>query len=122
MSINFLQTLFLHKMPCCRNQPSYFRKNTACFSVFIIYPTNFEQNPHTCQTKTTANTLTLKSKEFQQEPLHGLHKLTPVLTSESMMRSLSASVSPPFILIRFLSRHFIAYLSKAKKQHYHTRY
>ena len=38
------------------------------------------------------------------------HALTPVLTSESMMRSLSAKVSPCLSLMRFLSRHFIAYL------------
>lgn len=36
--------------------------------------------------------------------------LTPVLTRESMMRSFRASVSPCFILMRFLSRHFMAYL------------
>lgn len=37
-------------------------------------------------------------------------QLTPVLTRESMMRSFSARVSPCFILMRFLSRHFMAYL------------
>lgn len=36
--------------------------------------------------------------------------LTPVLTRDSMMRSLRASVSPCFILMRFLSKHFMAYL------------
>lgn len=36
--------------------------------------------------------------------------LTPVLTSESIVLSFSASVSPCFILIRFLSKHFIAYI------------
>lgn len=36
--------------------------------------------------------------------------LTPVLTNDSMILSLSASVSPCFILIRFLSKHFMAYL------------
>jgi len=36
--------------------------------------------------------------------------LTPVLTRDSMMRSLRARVSPCFILMRFLSRHFMAYL------------
>ena len=36
--------------------------------------------------------------------------LTPVLTSESISRSLRASVSPCFILILFLSKHFMAYL------------
>jgi len=39
-----------------------------------------------------------------------LQPLTPWLTSDNIIRSLSASVSPPFIFIRFLSRHFIAYL------------
>ena len=39
-----------------------------------------------------------------------IERLTPVLTRESMMRSFNANVSPCFILIRFLSRHFIAYL------------
>jgi hypothetical protein len=39
-----------------------------------------------------------------------LRELTPVLTNESIIRSFRASVSPPFILIRFLSKHFIAYL------------
>lgn len=37
-------------------------------------------------------------------------RLTPVLTRDNMMRSLSARVSPCFILIRFLSRHFMAYI------------
>lgn len=36
--------------------------------------------------------------------------LTPVLTRDNMMRSLRARVSPCFILMRFLSRHFMAYL------------
>ena len=36
--------------------------------------------------------------------------LTPVLTRESMIRSFKANVSPCFILMRFLSKHFIAYL------------
>lgn len=36
--------------------------------------------------------------------------LTPVLTRDSMMRSLRARVSPCFILMRFLSKHFMAYL------------
>lgn len=36
--------------------------------------------------------------------------LTPVLTRDNMMRSLRASVSPCFILMRFLSKHFMAYL------------
>ncbi len=40
--------------------------------------------------------------------------LTPVLTNDSMILSLSASVSPCFILIRFLSKHFIAYLRHAQ--------
>lgn len=38
---------------------------------------------------------------------------TPVLTSDNMIRSLMANVSPCFIFILFLSKHFIAYL----KQH-----
>ena len=41
----------------------------------------------------------------------GVNRLTSVLTSDNIMRSLRASVSPPFILILFLSRHFIAYLN-----------
>lgn len=36
--------------------------------------------------------------------------LTPVLTNESIIRSLRANVSPCFILMRFLSRHFMAYI------------
>ena len=36
--------------------------------------------------------------------------LTPVLTRDSMILSFKAKVSPPFILILFLSKHFIAYL------------
>lgn len=36
--------------------------------------------------------------------------LTPVLTRDNMMRSLRARVSPCFILMRFLSKHFMAYL------------
>ena len=47
----------------------------------------------------------------------GYKTLTPVLTRDNMMRSFSASVSPPFILIRFLSRHFIAYLLMCSKEH-----
>lgn len=35
---------------------------------------------------------------------------TPVLTSDNMIRSFNANVSPCFILMRFLSKHFIAYL------------
>lgn len=42
--------------------------------------------------------------------------LTPVLTSESMMRSFRARVSPCFILMRFLSRHFMAYLQSRGRQ------
>lgn len=38
------------------------------------------------------------------------YPLTPVLTRDNMMRSLRASVSPCFILMRFLSKHFMAYL------------
>lgn len=36
--------------------------------------------------------------------------LTPVLTIESIVLSLRANVSPCFILMRFLSRHFMAYI------------
>jgi len=36
--------------------------------------------------------------------------LTPVLTSDSIILSLRANVSPCFILMRFLSRHFMAYI------------
>lgn len=36
--------------------------------------------------------------------------LTPVETIESIILSLRASVSPCFILMRFLSRHFMAYI------------
>ncbi|MPC26414.1 hypothetical protein E2C01_019553 [Portunus trituberculatus] len=36
--------------------------------------------------------------------------LTPVLTSDNMIRSFNANVSPCFILILFLSRHFMAYI------------
>lgn len=42
--------------------------------------------------------------------LPGPSRLTPVLTRDSMMRSFRARVSPCFILMRFLSRHFMAYL------------
>lgn len=42
--------------------------------------------------------------------------LTPVLTRDSMMRSFRASVSPCFILMRFLSRHFMAYLPGSAAQ------
>lgn len=35
---------------------------------------------------------------------------TPVLTNDSIVRSFNASVSPCFILIRFLSKHFMAYI------------
>lgn len=38
-------------------------------------------------------------------------QLTPVLTNDSMILSLSARVSPCFILILFLSKHFMAYLT-----------
>lgn len=38
-------------------------------------------------------------------------ELTPVLTNDSMILSLSARVSPCFILILFLSKHFMAYLT-----------
>jgi len=44
--------------------------------------------------------------------------LTPWLTSDNIIRSLSANVSPPFILIRFLSRHFIAYLRPTIRNSY----
>lgn len=37
-------------------------------------------------------------------------KLTPVLTRDNIILSLRARVSPCFIFIRFLSRHFIAYI------------
>lgn len=47
--------------------------------------------------------------------------LTPVLTSDSMILSLSASVSPCFILILFLSRHFMAYLKQNAGGHKHVR-
>lgn len=43
--------------------------------------------------------------------------LTPVLTNDSMILSLSASVSPCFILIRFLSKHFMAYLRHTVSEH-----
>lgn len=43
-------------------------------------------------------------------PAQHLCPLTPVLTRDNMMRSLRASVSPCFILMRFLSKHFMAYL------------
>lgn len=42
--------------------------------------------------------------------VHLAIRLTPVLTRESMIRSFRARVSPCFILMRFLSRHFMAYL------------
>lgn len=38
------------------------------------------------------------------------NELTPVLTSDNIILSLRARVSPCFILIRFLSRHFMAYI------------
>lgn len=41
---------------------------------------------------------------------------TPVLTSDNMIRSLMANVSPCFIFILFLSKHFIAYLKTTWKQ------
>lgn len=43
-------------------------------------------------------------------PLPRPSALTPVLTRDNMMRSLRARVSPCFILMRFLSKHFMAYL------------
>lgn len=42
--------------------------------------------------------------------LQNYNTLTPVLTRDNMMRSFRANVSPCFILIRFLSRHFMAYI------------
>lgn len=36
--------------------------------------------------------------------------LTPVLTRDNIILSFKANVSPCFILILFLSKHFIAYL------------
>lgn len=42
--------------------------------------------------------------------------LTPVLTRDSIILSFKANVSPCFILILFLSKHFIAYLKKEKKK------
>lgn len=44
----------------------------------------------------------------KEESVFVLH--TPVLTSDNMIRSLMANVSPCFIFILFLSKHFIAYL------------
>lgn len=41
---------------------------------------------------------------------------TPVLTSDNIIRSLMANVSPCFIFILFLSKHFIAYLKTTWKQ------
>lgn len=46
-------------------------------------------------------------------------QLTPVLTNDSMILSLSARVSPCFILILFLSKHFMAYLTFTQ-QRLHT--
>lgn len=45
--------------------------------------------------------------------------LTPVLTRDSIILSFKANVSPCFILILFLSKHFIAYLKilTVQKQH-----
>lgn len=40
---------------------------------------------------------------------------TPVLTKDSMIRSFIANVSPCFIFILFLSKHFIAYLKRNSK-------
>lgn len=47
--------------------------------------------------------------------------LTPVLTSDSIILSLSARVSPCFILILFLSKHFMAYLQQNATRHKHVR-
>ena len=49
-------------------------------------------------------------REVWEGKVNKINKLTPVLTSDSMMRSFRANVSPCFILMRFLSRHFIAYI------------
>lgn len=43
--------------------------------------------------------------------------LTPVLTRDSIILSFKANVSPCFILILFLSKHFIAYLKKKTNHH-----
>lgn len=43
--------------------------------------------------------------------------LTPVLTRDNIILSFKANVSPCFILILFLSKHFIAYLKKKQQKH-----
>lgn len=53
---------------------------------------------------------TSETVSVQSEFVYVCVSLTPVLTNDSMILSLSASVSPCFILIRFLSKHFMAYL------------
>lgn len=52
-------------------------------------------------------------KAYDMQTMNGQ---SPVLTRDSMMRSLRARVSPCFILMRFLSRHFMAYLGKSVRQ------
>jgi hypothetical protein len=53
-----------------------------------------------------------EERESEWEREGGGWEHTPVLTSESMIRSFNANVSPCFILILFLSRHFMAYLKE----------
>lgn len=47
--------------------------------------------------------------------------LTPVLTRDSIILSFKANVSPCFILILFLSKHFIAYLKIVTVQKKHQK-
>lgn len=76
---------------------------------FFFYPTAqfFFGNLHVC-----FHIVCLKREPDES----GLMLHTPVLTSDNMIRSLMANVSPCFIFILFLSKHFIAYLKTTLKK------
>lgn len=74
---------------------------------FLPYSAIFFCNLHVC-----FHIVCLKREPDES----GLMLHTPVLTSDNMIRSLMANVSPCFIFILFLSKHFIAYLKTTWKE------
>lgn len=60
--------------------------------------------------KTSGYCLHFQIRKNSNAKTNEIYARTPELTRERIVRSLIAIDTPDFILIRFLSRHFMAYL------------